>query len=74
MPIPVPPLTVQDERLRLLQSPIDAVSRVRRDIDIARKRSEALRRSLLTAAFSGKLTGSSSDTERIEELAEVDAR
>lgn len=35
----------------------------------ARRRSEALRRALLTSAFSGRLTGHVSDLERAEELA-----
>jgi len=48
------------ERERLIQS-----------IDTAAKRSASLRQALLQAAFTGKLTGHSSDMDRIEELAYV---
>ena len=42
--------------------------RLRAAADSARERSKTLRRSLLQAAFSGQLTGRSSDLERAEEL------
>lgn len=35
------------------------------------RRGQALRRSVLAAAFSGRLTGASTDTEIIEEMAEA---
>lgn len=40
-------------------------------VERTEKRSAALRRSLLAAAFSGRLTGSESDIERAEEMARV---
>ncbi|MFF5379434.1 restriction endonuclease subunit S [[Kitasatospora] papulosa] len=69
MPIPVPPLPEQDERLALIH---EAVSRSRRligEVEIGLARADRLRRSLLTAAFSGRLTGVASDIERSEEIA-----
>ncbi|MEU9255227.1 restriction endonuclease subunit S [Streptomyces sp. NPDC048270] len=57
MPIPVPPLPEQDERLSRIH---EAVSRSRRlvgEVEKGLERAGRLRRSLLTAAFSGRLTG-----------------
>ncbi|WP_281154717.1 restriction endonuclease subunit S [Streptomyces sp. HYC2] len=69
MPIPVPPLSEQDERLAQIH---EAVSRSRRligEVEIGLARADRLRRSLLTAAFSGRLTGAASAVERVEEIA-----
>ncbi len=51
---------------------IDAARRrLESQLDAARTRSASLRRALLTAAFSGQLTGRASDSDRIEELADA---
>lgn len=71
MPIPVPPLDIQDRRLVSTRDGIASTSRLRHELERTQQRGASLRRSLLTAAFSGRLTGSPSDAERIEELAEA---
>ncbi|MGW9467369.1 restriction endonuclease subunit S [Cellulosimicrobium funkei] len=60
MPIPVPPLEVQDERLNALRDAVEGTSRLRAEIALSRVRAESLRRSLLAAAFAGRLTDSQS--------------
>lgn len=47
------------------------VDRLRNEAEAQLRRSERLRRSILLAAFSGKLTGSTADIERVEEMAGV---
>jgi type I restriction enzyme S subunit len=51
----------------------EAIDRLISSVDALDRRSTALRRGLLSAAFSGQLTGRASDVDRIEELAEVGA-
>lgn len=48
-----------------------SVAAVQSSIAAQRRRSSVLRRSLLAAAFSGRLTGRCADVERVEELAGV---
>lgn len=48
-----------------------SMAAARSSIAVQRRRSSALRRSLLTVAFSGRLTGRLADVERVEELAVV---
>ncbi len=70
MPIPVPPLEVQDERLNTLRNAVERNSRLRAEIASSRVRAEALRRSLLAAAFAGRLGGSESAVDaQMTELA-----
>lgn len=56
MAIPVPPPEYRSEVLATVQSADDAARRLRPSISAQAKRSQALRRSLLAAAFSGRLT------------------
>ncbi|WP_248241713.1 hypothetical protein [Microbacterium kunmingense] len=69
MPIAVPPRDEQTSLLAALAETQEANARLRVAIERARARSVALRRALLTAAFSGQLTGGASDSDRIEEVA-----
>lgn len=48
-----------------------AIDRMRTELAFQERRSAALRRSLLAAAFSGQLTGRSSDTDLVEEMADA---
>jgi type I restriction enzyme S subunit len=64
--VPVPASTVRDEILRLRDESEDANSRLRQELSAASGRATNLRRSLLSAAFSGRLTAAS------PELSEVD--
>lgn len=56
MPIPVPPLEIQDERIGRIREALEAASRLRAQIEVGLERAAALRKSLLKAAFSGRLT------------------
>jgi len=69
MPIPVPPLEVQDLRLNALRDAVEGTSRLRAEIALSRVRAEALRRSLLAAAFAGRLTDSQLTADGRTELA-----
>lgn len=51
----------------------EATVRLSKGLHLGRKRSTALRRALLDAAFSGRLLGRSTDTEIVEEIAEQQA-
>lgn len=69
--VPVPPI---DDQIRRIEE--DSQRRESRDllmtaVGVTRRRAASLRRSLLDAAFSGRLTGASSDMDRVEELAGV---
>jgi type I restriction enzyme S subunit len=71
MPFPIPPVAEQlaiTKRVAELTSDIDGALRAVRST-VAR--SLALRRALLDAAFSGRLTGRASDMDRVEEMAGV---
>lgn len=48
-----------------------SVQRVRREIDLGHKKGQALRRGLLAAAFSGRLTGVSAETSDLSGLVSV---
>jgi type I restriction enzyme S subunit len=66
--IPVPSL---DDQLRLLDAirdAADARNLVRTELALAQRRSQGLRRALLGAAFSGRLTGDASDLSEAEEM------
>lgn len=68
-PLPVPPVDEQKTRVRDHGVLSAAVETTRTGLLEARRRSEALRHSLLAAAFSGRLTGRSSDLDLAEEMA-----
>lgn len=69
--IPVPSLEEQDRVLREVDSIRDSTSALSHEVERAARRSRGLRRALLTAAFGGRLAGSESDLERVEEMAGV---
>lgn len=71
LPIPLPSLDEQDRRLAILERGLESAAQLRASVDRAKRRSKGLRRALFTAAFSGQLTGHSSDADRIEELADA---
>lgn len=63
----------QERDARVYRDLDEQVSRQEAHIAALLRRSEALRRALLAAAFSGRLTGRSSDRELMEELADQEA-
>lgn len=69
--VPLPTLDHQDAILNEMNSVRDRASLLERELSRTARRATRLRNSLLTAAFSGWLTGSSSDIDRVEELAEA---
>jgi type I restriction enzyme S subunit len=71
MPVPVPPRPVQRSLVQAISRQMEAIEHVTTDLRRVRYRSTALRRSLLEAAFSGRLTGRASDMDRVEEMAGV---
>ena len=70
---PVPPLAEQKDLVNLARERLEAVSRIEGSIQAQMRRSAGLRRAVLAAAFSGRLTGHSSDTNVVEELAEEES-
>lgn len=71
MPVPVPPPSEQAVLRQHIESVVDGCRIIRREITTSRTRSVTLRRSLLEAAFSGRLTGSTPGIEMAEEMASV---
>jgi len=71
MPVPVPPMGVQHELVKQLEDQLQACDRLTGSLIEARARAATLRRSLLAAAFSGRLTGGATDMEMVEEMAGV---
>lgn len=67
--VPVPPRDEQERRMSEFNADAERGSRLRRSARAARQRASALRRALLAAAFSGRLTGRASDLDVAEELA-----
>lgn len=66
---PVPSLEEQRELVQRADDFTDATARLSRAIGAAERRGNAFRRALLAAAFTGRLTGRSTDTEIVEEFA-----
>lgn len=64
--IPLPSMDEQRGRADAARSAREAHGRVSDELETARARSQLLRRALLTAAFSGNLTGRHTDQEVIE--------
>lgn len=69
--LPVPSLAEQIEFVNRIDGWSKAVRATLRSVQAAKQREVTLRRSLLAAAFSGKLAGSTSDSDRIQEMAGV---
>lgn len=68
--IPLPELTEQRDGVRALDAVRLAQRRLAQALSVTSIRGAALRRAILAAAFSGQLTGRSSDTGIIESLAD----
>ncbi len=66
--VPVPTLADQERVTTAVRESRDALSQLALEVDRAVARSSALRRSLLGAAFSGRLTGDASDLSEAEEM------
>ncbi|NYG06915.1 type I restriction enzyme S subunit [Phycicoccus badiiscoriae] len=71
MPVIVPPGDLSRAIVEELHGQLASVDRVAAELKSARTRCLGLRRALLAAAFSGRLTGRHADQEVIEELADV---
>lgn len=69
--IPIPKLDAQLEVVQRAEHLDNASRQFTNSLDVMSRRSSALRRALLTAAFSGKLTGRRTDPEVIEEMADA---
>lgn len=68
---PIPPLDEQHRLIGLAKEKLDNADRLRINISALRSRSTALQRSLLEAAFSGRLTSRAVDIGMVEEMAGV---
>lgn len=67
-PLPLPTREEQDRRVREHNEVLSNRGRLRDSVNAALSRSAALRRSLLTAAFSGRLTGAAPDLPAASEM------
>ncbi|MBB2924113.1 type I restriction enzyme S subunit [Cellulomonas cellasea] len=67
--IAVPPVTEQTRRLSAHRETTYAADRIAASVEAVQTRSKKLRRALLAAAFSGRLSGQPSDLEIAEEMA-----
>jgi type I restriction enzyme S subunit len=68
MPVIVPAAGEADRIAASLRSQLDAYDRLESTLKLARDHGTALRRSLLAAAFSGRLTGNASDVSATKEM------
>ena len=66
--VPVPPRGSQERILAQVGEADEGLRRLRAELDAAQHRSSALRRAVLAAAFSGRLTGASPDLSAVEEM------
>lgn len=66
--VPAPPLDVQRRIVESVASADAALAAMRKEVATATARSRALRRALLSAAFSGRLIGSDVDLSAAEEM------
>ena len=69
MPIIIPPANTSNQIADQLADRLDNLDRQRTAIRAQQHRSTVLRRAVLAAAFAGRLTGASSDSDLIEEVA-----
>lgn len=72
-PLPVPSLATQVELIQAFNEIESAAERLRIEASRGLARAQSLRRAVLAAAFSGRLTGHGSDTDVIEEFAEEES-
>ena len=70
VPIPLPPLAEQSLRVEAYEEARVASDSLPRALSYAQRRSIGLRRALLAAAFSGRLTGRASETDLAEGMSE----
>lgn len=66
--VPRVPSAAREGLLDRIRESSEAVERLRKELDVGVSRSAALRRSLLAAAFSGRLTRDASDQSEAEEM------
>jgi type I restriction enzyme S subunit len=66
---PIPPLDEQKQLAGLAEQQLGDASRLGDQVRLLKLKSKVLRRALLGAAFSGRLTGKSIDMEIVEEMA-----
>ncbi|MQA35726.1 restriction endonuclease subunit S [Modestobacter roseus] len=71
--VPIPAMDEQARIVRELEEMKASRQRLSSGLLAATRRGVGLKRALLEAAFSGRLTGRSSDLDRVEELAEANA-
>jgi type I restriction enzyme S subunit len=69
--IPLPPIQDQDRLLAVFDEQAWALGSLTRSLAAGSAKAQSLRRSLLAAAFSGRLTDRSTDMEIVEEMASV---
>jgi len=69
--IPIPPLGTQRRLVAAFQEAEETGDALKRAIQNSRDRAGLLRNSLLASAFSGRMTGHSTDMEIVEEMASV---
>jgi type I restriction enzyme S subunit len=70
----VPSIQQQHVLVTAVHERLDAVAELSKSLAVSVRRCGSLRRSLLAAAFSGRLTGRSSDMDVVEALATVGVR
>jgi len=70
VPIPVPPLAEQADRVARWERCADAMTRLRSEVALAARRSARIRRSVLAAAFSGQLVAQDPTDEPAGQLLE----
>ncbi|BCY07288.1 hypothetical protein L3i22_023760 [Actinoplanes sp. L3-i22] len=71
MPLPIPPRDMQTGLVQQISDQLAGIDRLTKQVTSSLARSEALRKSLLDAAFTGRLTGLACDVDMVEELAGV---
>ncbi|GLY98781.1 hypothetical protein Acsp02_60350 [Actinoplanes sp. NBRC 103695] len=71
MPVPVLGLELQEEIASVVDYQLAEVKRLEIQTDQAALRARSLRKAVLAAAFSGRLTGKSSDMDLVEEMTVV---
>ncbi|WP_074436879.1 restriction endonuclease subunit S [Tessaracoccus massiliensis] len=65
---PIPPVSAQEKIVAAATDQLSCVARLRTSVTGAKRREGLLRRSLLSAAFSGRLTRRASDIDHLEEF------
>jgi type I restriction enzyme S subunit len=71
LPIELPPAPAQEAAVAACRELVDEVERLRAAVRIQARYSYALRRALLAAAFSGRLTGAAPDESGIDVMEEI---